>query len=155
QTGNAKRAAEALVAEAEAAGLTVRLFRADAYPLKELKDERLMSFVFSTQGEGDPSDDAIGFFEFLDGRRAPPLPQLKYSVLALGDSSYAKFCEIGRRLDARLAALGAQAVLPRAEADVDIEEVAAPWRGGLVEALRAQQPAAAPATRATVTPLRR
>lgn len=155
QTGNAKRAAEALVAEAEVAGLAVRLFRADAYPLKELRDERLMSFVFSTQGEGDPSDDAIGFFEFLDGRRAPQLPQLKYSVLALGDSSYAKFCEIGRRLDARLAALGASAVLPRAEADVDIEEVAAPWRGGLVEALRAQQPSAAPAARATVTPLRR
>jgi sulfite reductase (NADPH) flavoprotein alpha-component len=133
----------------------VRLFRADAYPLKELKDERLMSFVFSTQGEGEPSDDAIGFFEFLDGRRAPQLPQLKYSVLALGDSSYAKFCEIGRRLDARLAALGATAVRARAEADVDIEEVAAPWRAGLIENLRAQLPAAAPALRATVTPLRR
>lgn len=155
QTGNAKRAAEALVADAEAAGLTVRLFRADAYPLRELKDERLMSFVFSTQGEGDPSDDALGFFEFLDGRRAPALPQLRYSVLALGDSSYAKFCEIGRRLDARLAALGASAALPRAEADVDIEEVAAPWRGRLVDTLRALQPATGTAPRATVTPLRR
>ncbi|MCK7593605.1 assimilatory sulfite reductase (NADPH) flavoprotein subunit [Pseudomarimonas salicorniae] len=155
QTGNAKRAAEALAAEAEASGLAVRLFRADAYPLRELKDERLMSFVFSTQGEGDPSDDALGFFEFLDGRRAPQLPQLKYSVLALGDSSYAKFCEIGRRLDARLAALGASAVLPRAEADVDIDAVATPWRGELLGALRALQPSGLGPARATVTPLRR
>jgi sulfite reductase (NADPH) flavoprotein alpha-component len=155
QTGNAKRAAEALVAEAEGAGLAVRLFRADAYPLKELKDERLMSFVFSTQGEGDPSDDALGFFEFLDGRRAPALPQLKYSVLALGDSSYAKFCEIGRRLDARLAALGASAITPRAEADVDIDTAATPWRGALLQAVRELQPAANPQAKATVTPLRR
>ncbi len=155
QTGNAKRAAEALVAEAEAAGFAPRLFRADAYPLRELKDERLMSFVFSTQGEGDPSDDALGFFEFLDGRRAPSLAQLKYSVLALGDSSYAKFCEIGRRLDARMSALGAQPLSARAEADVDIETVAAPWRQSLIESLRVQQADASSGPKATVTPLRR
>lgn len=71
QTGNAKRAAEALVAELEGAGLSVRLARADSYATRELASERLLYLVISTQGEGDPPDDSIGFSEFLNGRRAP------------------------------------------------------------------------------------
>ena len=103
QTGNARRQAEQLAAEAEAAGVSVRLLRADAYPTRELASERLLYVVISTQGEGDPPDDAIGLVEFLSGRRAPKLPELKYAVLGLGDSSYADFCGIARRIDERLA----------------------------------------------------
>lgn len=156
QTGNAKRAAESLAAEAEAAGLSVRMLRADAYPLRELKDERLLSVVISTQGEGDPPDDSQGFVEFLLGRRAPELKQLQFSVLGLGDSSYAKYCEIGKRIDARLAELGAKRLHDRADADIDIEAVAGPWRAGLLQKLRDQTAtnASLPA-KATVTPLRR
>ena len=58
QTGNAKRLAERLAGSAEAAGLAVRLLRADAYPLRELKHERYLAIVISTQGEGEPPDDA-------------------------------------------------------------------------------------------------
>jgi sulfite reductase (NADPH) flavoprotein alpha-component len=88
QTGNAKRVAEALARDAESAGLAVRLLRADAYPLRELKNERLLYVVISTQGEGDPSDDARGFVEFIAGKRVPRLDELKFAVLGLGDSSY-------------------------------------------------------------------
>ncbi|GIX34387.1 MAG: sulfite reductase [NADPH] flavoprotein alpha-component [Lysobacteraceae bacterium] len=154
QTGNARRAAEALAAEAEAAGFAVRLFRADAYPLRELGEERRMSFVFSTQGDGDPSDDAIAFLEHLEGRRAPRLESLRYAILALGDSSYPRFCAVGRRLDERLAALGARRLLDRAEADVDVEATAGPWRAALLGRLR-EEAAVAQAPVATVTPLRR
>ena len=66
------------------------------------------SLVVSTQGDGDPPDDARGLIEFLQSRRAPKLEQLSFSVLALGDSSYPKFCETGRQVDERLAALGAR-----------------------------------------------
>jgi sulfite reductase (NADPH) flavoprotein alpha-component len=152
QTGNAKALAERLAAQAEAAGLPVRLLRADAYPLRELAHERYLQVVISTQGDGDPPDDARALVEHLLGKRAPKLPALKFAVLGLGDASYPKFCEIGRLLDARLAELGATRWLPRADADVDIDTVATPWLAqSLVlakDALKAAPPLA------TVTPLR-
>lgn len=155
QTGNARRVAEGLASELEAAGLAVRLVRADAYPTRELASERLLYLVISTQGEGDPPDDAIGFTEFLNGRRAPRLPDLKFAVLGLGDSSYADFCGISRRLDARLAELGATRLFAAGEADLDIDTVAGPWRTqALEQARRTLKPSASAAPTATVTPLR-
>ena len=154
QTGNARRTAEALHAKLDAAGLPARLLRADAYSTRELANERLLYLVISTQGEGDPPDDAIGLSEFLLGRRAPKLPQLQFAVLGLGDTSYADFCGIARKLDARLVELGATRVQTLGEADLDIDIVAAPWREqALAHARELLKPA--PATHlATVTPLR-
>jgi sulfite reductase (NADPH) flavoprotein alpha-component len=145
QTGNGRRIAERLGQAAEAAGIAVRVYAARDYPLRDLVNERLLTVVVSTHGDGDPPDDARGFIEHLLGKRAPQLPQLKYSVLALGDSSYPKFCETGRQVDERLAALGAQRLLPRVDCDVDYERLATPWLeqvvGGAREALGAVQPA--------------
>ncbi len=152
QTGNAKRLAEQFAQKAEGAGLQVRLVRADAYPTRELKSERLLVLVVSTQGDGDPPDDARGLVEFLLGKRAPELKELKFGVLGLGDSSYPQFCEIGRRLDARLAELGATRLLDRADADVDVDSVARPWAERALQLVREQAKAHAPL--ATVTPLR-
>ncbi|MDI9240600.1 assimilatory sulfite reductase (NADPH) flavoprotein subunit [Lysobacter sp. LF1] len=152
QTGNAKRLAEQLAKQSEGAGLSVRLVRADAYPTRELKDERTLYVVISTQGDGDPPDDARGLVEFIAGKRAPELKQLRYAVLALGDSSYPQFCAIGQKLDTRLAELGATRILPRADADLDLETVATPW---LAQALAKAKEALKPtAPLATVTPLR-
>ncbi|RYZ73297.1 MAG: assimilatory sulfite reductase (NADPH) flavoprotein subunit [Lysobacteraceae bacterium] len=153
QTGNARREAEKIASEAEAAGLNVRLLRADAYPQRELAGERLLYLVISTQGEGDPPDDAIGLVEFIAGKRAPRLPELKYAVLGLGDSSYADFCGIARKLDARLAELGASRLFAAGEADLDIDRVALPWREqALGHARTVLKVAATPS--ATVTTLR-
>lgn len=152
QTGNARRLAEKLAQNAENAGLAVHLVRADAYPQRELKSERLLYLVISTQGDGDPPDDARGLVDFIVGKRVPQLLDLKYAVLGLGDSSYPRFCAIGRRLDARLGELGAARLLAAGEADVDIESVAAPWLEHALNIARETLKAAAP--RATVTPLR-
>ena len=136
QTGNAKRLAEQLARRSEAAGLPVRLLRADAYPPRELAKERYLAIVISTQGEGEPPDDSRGLVEFILGKRAPKLPELKFSVLGLGDSSYAEFCAIGNQLDARLAELGATRFAPLGAADVDIETVATPWLDHALEQAR-------------------
>lgn len=148
QTGNAKRVAERLAGEVQAAGLPVRLVRADAYRTSDLKKEKFLYLIISTHSEGDavePPDDSRGFYEFLMGKRAPQLPELSYSVLALGDSSYVDFCGIGRRIDERLAELGARRVLERADADVDLDYVVTPWTGSATQQakrLLAPQPAA-------------
>ena len=156
QTGNARREAEKIAQAAEAAGLAVRLVRTDAYATRELAGERLLYLVISTQGEGDPPDDSIGFTEFLLGKRAPKLPELKFAVLGLGDTSYADFCGIARKLDGRLAELGAQRVAELGQADLDIDTVAGPWRErALAQARELLKSTAAPAAHlATVTPLR-
>ncbi|MAO51936.1 MAG: assimilatory sulfite reductase (NADPH) flavoprotein subunit [Pusillimonas sp.] len=162
QTGNAQRQAEQLAAELQAAGLTVNLVRADQYNVRDLKNERLLYLVISTQGDGDPPDDSMGFVEFLNSRRAPKLPELQYAVLGLGDSSYPEFCGIAKTLDTRLAELGAQRLQAVGAADLDIETVSDPWREGAVTHARKQAgPDVAPggeasngrSAGATVTPL--
>ena len=75
-----------------------------------------------------PGKEERKVFTHLVGRRAPKLEGLRFAVLGLGDSSYAKFCEIGRVIDARLAELGGRRVAAFGEADVDVDTVAVPWR---------------------------
>ena len=152
QTGNARRLAERLAHAAETAGIAVRLLRADAYPTRELRNERHLVFVISTQGDGDPPDDARGLVEFIVRKRASQLPDLHYAVLGLGDSSYPRFCAIGRKLDERLAELGAKRWFARGDADLDIDSVATPWLEHALAAAKESLPPQAPL--ATVTSLR-
>ena len=149
QTGNARRIAEQLAARSEAAGVPVRLLRAGVYPQRELAQERYLVLVVSTQGEGEPPDDARGLVEFIAGKRAPKLPSLQFAVLGLGDSSYPLFCVIGRQLDARLAELGGSRFAPFAEADVDIESVATPWAEHALQQALELLKSAKPAPRVT------
>lgn len=136
QTGNAKRIAERLAGRGETAGLPVRLLRADAYPQRELAQEQHLIIVISTQGDGEPPDDARGLVEFIAGKRAPKVPGLRFAILGLGDSSYPQFCAIGQQLDTRLSELGGTRFLPTGLADVDLDTVAGPWAEQALDAAR-------------------
>ncbi|WP_243049232.1 assimilatory sulfite reductase (NADPH) flavoprotein subunit [Dyella sp. RRB7] len=154
QTGQAKRIASELSVRAEAAGLAVRLVRADGYPQRELAKETHLVVVISTQGDAEPPDDARALVEFVLGKRAPRLPNLRFAVLGLGDSSYPQFCAIGRQLDARLAELGALRFAPLGEADVDVDAVAGPWVEYALEQARDVLGTAQPTARvATLQPV--
>ena len=150
QTGNAQRIAAGLAKVAAAQGIEVKHFRAGEYPVRDLAKEKLLYLVFSTQGDGDPPDEARAFHDFLMGRKAPKLPDLEFAVLGLGDSSYPKFCEISRRLEERLLALGGKAVSPRVDCDLDFDKAAAAWTTQVVGHAR-ERGVRAPV--ATVTPL--
>ncbi|OUR63338.1 sulfite reductase [NADPH] flavoprotein, alpha-component [Colwellia sp. 39_35_sub15_T18] len=136
QTGNAKGVASKLEQSAKAAGINVVLKNIADYKAKGLKNESHLLIVASTNGEGEAPDDAIEFHEYLLGKKAPKLPNLSYSVLALGDSSYEFFCQTGKDFDERLKALGAKQVTPRVDCDVDYDSDCESWTASIVESLK-------------------
>ena len=91
------------------------------------KDETRLLIVTSTWGDGDPPDNAVGFWNFLNSNAAPNLGHLNFSVLALGDRNYSSFCGAGRKFDEQLEKLGANRIHPRADCDVDYEAAANAW----------------------------
>jgi sulfite reductase (NADPH) flavoprotein alpha-component len=141
ETGNSRRVAEGLAQRAKAAGLAVKLVDLRDYNPKALRQEKRALIVTATHGLGDPPEGTERFFEYWLGERAPKLEQLKYSVLALGDSSYDEFCETGRAIDARLAALGAERIQERVDCDVDFEAEADVWSTAVVDKAKRLTPA--------------
>ncbi|GJD55812.1 Sulfite reductase [NADPH] flavoprotein alpha-component [Methylobacterium dankookense] len=96
--------------------------------------------IAATWGEGEPPARAVRAYGELMGDSAPRLDGVQFAVLALGDTSYAEFCAIGKALDARFEALGGKRAAERADLDLDFEKPAADWIKG---ALKALAPAAA------------
>ena len=138
-TGNGRKISEKLLAAVQALGMQARMIKAGDYQPREIAKEKLLYVVISTHGDGDPPDEARGLYEFLGTKRAPQLPELQYSVLALGDTSYPKFCEAGRVIDERLAKLGAKRLLPRVDCDVDFEKLAQTWADDALARVREYQ----------------
>lgn len=135
QSGNCEQLAHRAVELLAQRGIAARLLDMIDCRKEDLQAAQVLIVVVSTHGEGDPPDRARPLYDLLHGRKAPKLNHLKYAVLALGDSSYEKFCETGRRFDAQLEALGGTRLCARAECDVDFNVVASPWLDSLVEQL--------------------
>ena len=144
-TGNGRKISEKLLAAVQALGMQARVVKAGDYQPREIAKEKLLYVVISTHGDGDPPDEARALYEFLGTKRAPQLPELQYSVLALGDTSYPKFCEAGRVVDERLAKLGAKRLLPRVDCDVDFEKLAQTWADDALARVREIKDKFAPA----------
>ncbi len=140
QTGNSKGVAEQLQRQLETTGgITTKLQSLRDYRPQQLKNEQRIVFVVSTHGNGEPPDDALSFFNFLNSKRAPELDGVSFAVLALGDSSYEEFCQTGVELDQRLETLGGKRWLPRVDCDVDYQDAAAEWQQEISEKLQAEQ----------------
>lgn len=131
-TGNSREVAGQLAEAAKGVGVEATVADMADYKTRLLKDEQDLLVVTATHGEGDPPPAAVGFFEFLAGRKAPKLPNLRFSVLALGDSTYEHYCSAGKQIDERLEQLGATRIADRVDCDVDYEDDAAAWLAGVV-----------------------
>ena len=150
QTGNARRVAEQLLVQLQEASLDAQLVAAGDYKAKSIASEDILLIVASTQGEGEPAEEAVSLHKFLHGKKAPPLAQLSYAVLALGDTSYPNYCQAGKDFDAALEKLGATRLAERVDCDLDFQAASEAWRTqvtGVVQQLAAAS--AAPAAGAT------
>lgn len=142
QTGNARRVAEALRDDLLAAKLNVTLVNAGDYKFKQIAQEKLLIVVTSTQGEGEPPEEAVALHKFLFSKKAPKLDNTAFAVFGLGDSSYEFFCQSGKDFDSKLAELGAERLLDRVDTDVEFQPAAQAWRERIVEVLKSRAPAA-------------
>ena len=134
ESGNSEQLADRAVKEAKKRGFkAVMKNMSDLAPADLAKTENLLVIV-STWGDGDAPETAVAFHKaFME--QDVKLDGVKFSVCALGDTSYEKFCEIGKQFDARLEKLGATRVAPRADCDVDYEDTYSAWFSAAITAL--------------------
>ncbi|EKT54062.1 NADPH-dependent assimilatory sulfite reductase flavoprotein subunit [Providencia sneebia] len=140
QTGNARRLSEQLRDRLISEKLNVNLVNAGDYKFKQIAQEKVLVLVASTQGEGEPAEEAVALYKYLHSKKAPKLTDTSYAVFALGDSSYEKFCQAGKDFDAQLSQLGAKVLRERVDADVEYQEIAKAWVEELTQLLKARVP---------------
>ncbi|WP_145317944.1 assimilatory sulfite reductase (NADPH) flavoprotein subunit [Paenibacillus xylanexedens] len=151
QTGNSSGLSKKLAKKLEEQGLQVTLSSMGDFKPNGLKKIENLLIIVSTHGEGEPPDNAIPLHEFLNSKRAPKLEGLRYSVLALGDTSYEFFCQTGKDFDKRLQELGGTALVPRVDCDVDFDEAAAEWMNEVLASLSSTSAATGTVTTEAVT----
>jgi sulfite reductase (NADPH) flavoprotein alpha-component len=135
ETNNCRQLAETLARRCRETGIP-----ADVVDLATLRVRRLtrtahLAVITATHGDGDPPEPITDFYDELMDDGAPGLGDLRFGVLALGDSSYERFCATGQRIDERLAALGGTRLIARRDCDVDFEEPAHAWMTELLARL--------------------
>jgi sulfite reductase (NADPH) flavoprotein alpha-component len=129
QSGNAESLAKRLAREASGRGFAARAAGLDSLQPADFVKDRNVLLITSTWGEGDMPDNAVSFWDALNQNgSSPKLDGVKYSVLALGDKNYGEtFCLAGKKLDQRLAELGAKRIVDRVDCDVEFDELAKEW----------------------------
>lgn len=132
QTGNAHKLAAVIFNKLHANNFNVRLINICDYSFKKLSKEKYFILIISTQGEGEPPEEAIPFYNSLMSKKVDRLDHLYFSIFGLGDSSYNFFCKTGKDFDSRLNELGAQRFLDRIDADVDYSGISDEWCAKLV-----------------------
>jgi sulfite reductase (NADPH) flavoprotein alpha-component len=135
ESGNSEKLANNLAKAARKNGLKPTLIdMADLEPSDLTKAKRLV-FIAATWGEGEPPARAVRAYAGLMGEGAPRLDGVEFGVLALGDTAYAEFCAIGKKIDERLAALGGKRVVERVDCDLDFAAPATAWIGDALKVL--------------------
>ncbi len=134
ESGNSEALADRAVKEAKKFGFkAVMKNMSDLAPADLAKVSNLLVIV-STWGDGDPPETATQFHKELMTSETP-LNDVRFSVCALGDTSYEKFCQTGKEIDARLEKLGARRIADRQDCDVDFEDAFTTWLSHSLSAL--------------------
>lgn len=149
ETGNSKKIATDFAAKAKKNGINVKLVSLDQYRLNDLPKEEYFFTIVSTHGDGEPPAAAKKFYDHIHNNGFK-FDKLKYSVLALGDTSYPLFCKTGEDIDAQLNKLGGNRIAPLRKCDLEFDEDVNEWVDKVFQSLNGEAPAiptpAAPAS---------
>src|ERR1700712_4589513 len=142
ETGNSKKLATEFAAKAKKHGIHAKVQSLDQYRLNDLAKEEYFLAVISTHGDGEPPAAARKFYDHVH-QNGFKLDKLKYSVLALGDTSYPLFCKAGEDVDEQLKKLGGNRIVPLQKCDLDFDTEADLWFNHVFHALNESSDAAA------------
>ncbi len=134
ETGNSKKLATDFAAKAKKNSINAKVIAMDQYRLADLPKEEYLLTVVSTHGEGDPPDAAKKFYDHIH-QNGFQLEKLKFSVLALGDTSYPLYCKTGEDIDVQFDKLGGKRIVPLQKCDVEYEEDANEWFNNILKIL--------------------
>jgi sulfite reductase (NADPH) flavoprotein alpha-component len=152
ETGNSKKLATAFAAKAKQNQLQAKVVGMDQYRLNDLAKEEYLLAVISTHGEGEPPAAAKKFYDHIHNNGFK-LEKLKYSVLALGDTSYPLFCKTGEEVDEQLNKLGGNRIAPLQKCDVDYDDDANSWFSVVLKGLNTEKTSVPPAATPVITPV--
>jgi sulfite reductase (NADPH) flavoprotein alpha-component len=134
ETGNSKRLATDFAAKAKQNKISAKVVGMDQYRLTDLPKEEYLLAVISTHGDGEPPAAAKKFYDHIHNNGFK-FDKLKYSVLALGDTSYPLFCKTGEEMDEQFNKLGGQRIAPLQKCDVEYDEDAQGWFNSVLKNL--------------------
>ncbi|KAF2772738.1 hypothetical protein EJ03DRAFT_371660 [Teratosphaeria nubilosa] len=131
QTGTAEDYASRLAKEGSSRfGLKTMVADLEEYDydnLDQFPDDKVAFFVLATYGEGEPTDNAVEFYEFISaedvsfsekgGAEEKPLNNLKYVAFGLGNNTYEHYNSMVRNVSKFLDRLGAQRIGDAGEGD--------------------------------------
>lgn len=134
QTGTAEEFANRLAKDAHRYGMKGMSADPEEYDMSELSrlpeiENSIAIFCMATYGEGDPTDNAQDFYDWLHEGDAD-FTGVKYTVFALGNKTYEHYNAMGKYVDQRLSELGAQRIfdLGMGDDDGNLEEDFVSWR---------------------------
>uniref|UniRef100_A0AAU2UXW8 Bifunctional cytochrome P450/NADPH--P450 reductase n=1 Tax=Streptomyces sp. NBC_00003 TaxID=2903608 RepID=A0AAU2UXW8_9ACTN len=118
--GTCREFAERLAAEATGIGLATEIAPLDAHAGALPKGRPVV--IVAASYNGQPTDDAAHFVRWIADAEPGAADGVPYAVLGVGDRNWAAtYQRVPTLIDERLAALGAERLLPRAEADASGE----------------------------------
>ncbi|MCJ1433032.1 hypothetical protein MMC27_002391 [Xylographa pallens] len=137
--GFANRLARELQLRFGANTLAADLSDFDADSIARIPSSKLVIFILSTFGEGDPSDNTADLWEWLTKSTSVNLTNLRYVAFGLGNRNYKYYNRVVDVVTEALSKAGARALLPPGRADDSIggtEEDFMEWRDSLCQALQ-------------------